>query len=173
MICRRCDRDLSESKFRSRTIRNRIYRLRVCFSCCMKKWDARLRLEFLREFGGRCSCCGESHPMFLTLEHIRGKVDKHCENATHMQIAKAKREGWDRTKYEALCWNCNMAKAMHGQCPHRTGVTAEIVYENLERQATSLSRRGFTPEERERGREARWAGKRAVDKVLSDIEKVS
>lgn len=176
MICRRCARDLPESRFRARDTGTRTYRLKVCSSCCVKKWDAKMRLEFLKAFGNKCSCCGETHPFFLTLEHINGAIDKHpAVTNSRCQYSKAKQEGWDRTKYEALCWNCNCAKGKYGQCPHRSGVTVEVAYEQLAKDAKNLAaqHRGFSLEEAARGRATRWAGKRNVDKVLSGIEKVS
>ena len=176
MICRRCERDLPPKRFRTRVLKGHSYTLKVCSSCCVKKWDARMRLEFLTVFDHKCSCCGETHPFFLTLEHIRGAIDKHhSKTSSRMQLIKAKSEGWDKTKYEALCWNCNCAKGLYGQCPHRSNVTAEVVYAQLRKDAKNLAaqHRGFTPEEALRGRTARWAGKRNVDKALRAIEKVS
>src|SRR5262245_20214343 len=34
-----------------------------------KRCNRRLRAEMILAFGGRCECCGESQPEFLTLDH--------------------------------------------------------------------------------------------------------
>jgi hypothetical protein len=142
---------------RHREVKERSYYDAACRQCAGKKQRAKLRLEFLKEFGGKCSCCGETHPLFLTLEHINGQ-DHKASKATHFQLQIAKREKWDKKKYECLCIACNWAKGIFGQCPHRSGVTPEQTYKSLERDArnvTESGHRSFTDAERLRGQQSR------------------
>ena len=110
----------------------------MCASCGSMRSYAKLVLEFLKAFSFKCSCCGEGHPHFLTLEHIKSVGYKKNKVKTHRaaQLRQAKRENWDRTKYECLCINCNFAKGVYGQCPHRSGVTKEQAIEVLETRAS-------------------------------------
>jgi hypothetical protein len=87
----------------------------MCNSCGAMRMHDRLRLEFLDEFGCKCSCCGETHPYFLTLEHIESQHYKKNKIKTYRaaEIRKAKREGWDRTKWDCLCIACNFAKGLY------------------------------------------------------------
>jgi hypothetical protein len=82
-----------------------------------------LRRLVLEAYGGRCVCCGETHPHFLSIDHKNGggKFDR---------IAHGCREGgvnWYRyllnehpAHVQILCHNCNMAKGHYGICPHQS-----------------------------------------------------
>jgi hypothetical protein len=85
--------------------------------------------------GGKCNCCGENHPCFLTLEHIIPVGHRKQTRQCLQLLRDARRENWDRTKYELLCLSCNAANSHFGQCPHRSGVTAEQELERLRRLA--------------------------------------
>lgn len=75
-------------------------------------------MEGLKEYGGKCACCGESKPEFLTLDHINGRGPE--EKTTGMGIWYwLKLKGWPKDNYQILCWNCNCAKGVYGQCPHK------------------------------------------------------
>mgnify|MGYP001584267129 FL=1 len=87
----------------------------------------RIRAEFLEAYGGRCSCCGESEPRFLTIEHLRGDGEIHRRSlgrgigrgrasAVYQDL---KRRGWPKDGYTIMCWNCNMARRFGRGCPHQ------------------------------------------------------
>ncbi|MBA7662760.1 hypothetical protein ES703_70793 [subsurface metagenome] len=75
-----------------------------------------------------CACCGESDIRFLSIDHINGNGNQHrkkigCtsgENFYRWLIREGMPEG-----YQVLCYNCNMARAFYGTCPHQLGVTNE------------------------------------------------
>lgn len=81
-----------------------------------------LRKTALALYGGKCACCGEVEPMFLSFDHIegRGKQDR---------IRRGCRESgpnWYRhliknrpDHIQILCHNCNLAKGFYGHCPHQ------------------------------------------------------
>jgi hypothetical protein len=148
-ICRKCDSELPVGRFRIRQgVRGQFYIDNICKACRGKAECARLRLEMLEALGWKCACCGESHPQLLTLEHINGqrgfygrrygRSENTRQSNTYVEIRKAKREGWDRTKWELLCMSCNHAKGHYGQCPHRTGVTREQVIEQLKQDSAGI-----------------------------------
>lgn len=91
-----------------------------CRTCRALVERLTLRAAILGAYGCKCACCGESHPYFLTLDHINndGNVDRETLK-DHQIYAKAKREGFPKDKYQLLCWNCNLAKAHYGKCPHQ------------------------------------------------------
>ena len=80
----------------------------------------RLRIEAIEAYGGRCRCCGESQPAFLTIDHINGGGRKHqlSLGGPSMMLRQLRREGWPTDLYQLLCMNCNMAKWTEGECPH-------------------------------------------------------
>lgn len=85
-------------------------------------------------YGGfKCVCCGETEPMFLTLDHINGGGTKHREELRNGQPAaggswlyrELRRAGFP-PGYQVLCFNCNCGRARNGGvCPHhsRSGKT--------------------------------------------------
>ena len=76
-----------------------------------------LTAEALRVLGDKCACpgCGVSEPAFLTIDHINGR--SKGTRRTQTAIREAKASGWDKTKFQTLCFNCNCAKSAHGFCP--------------------------------------------------------
>lgn len=148
-LCRKCGETKPVSKFRIRRgVHGGFHIENACSACRGKRECASLKLEMIRELGGKCACCGESHPQFLTLEHINGRVAFYgrkygkaahrIQSNTYVEIRKAKNSGWDRTQYELLCMNCNHARGHYGQCPHRAGITAEQVIASLEHTAKGI-----------------------------------
>ena len=49
------------------------------------------RIDNMAYGGYKCTCCGETEPKFLSIDH---------------------------TGYQILCHNCNMALGSYGYCPH-------------------------------------------------------
>jgi DNA repair exonuclease SbcCD ATPase subunit len=82
----------------------------------------RLRAEALAAYGNKCACCGETHPHFLSIDHINGggKKDRAahgCEEGGmnwYLHLAKNHPD-----HVQILCHNCNMAKGHYGVCPHQ------------------------------------------------------
>lgn len=70
----------------------------------------------------KCQCCGESEYKFLCIDHINndGAKDRK-DNETHASgyafYLRLKNSGYP-TNIQILCYNCNMAKGIHGKCPH-------------------------------------------------------
>jgi hypothetical protein len=82
------------------------------------KW-ARLRAEVIAGYGGRCACCGEEQPEFLTLDHVDGGgAAERRKHGPRVHLLAAKREGFP-DRFQVLCWNCNSARHLNdGVCPH-------------------------------------------------------
>lgn len=76
-----------------------------------------LREEMLMELGRECACCGDDTEPLLTLDHIA--MDGRRERPTKKALARARREGWPKTRYRVLCMSCNWGAARYGgRCPH-------------------------------------------------------
>lgn len=93
----------------------------------LKKYHKSYRLkkqaEVLRAYGNKCSCCGESNPAFLTLDHVAGggqRERRELGGGVMSIYHKAIRDGFPSC-YQILCFNCNCARAFRGDgiCPHR------------------------------------------------------
>lgn len=85
-----------------------------------KKRLVELRTQVYERYGLKCGCCGESEPLFLTIDHVEndGKTMRkvHGVGAYFYRWLLKHRP----TKgYQVLCMNCNFGKARNGgKCPH-------------------------------------------------------
>lgn len=93
-----------------------------------KRWRDKARRECLEHYGGTpptCACCGEAEQAFLVLDHINGGGNAERRTATHgrgagpLFYATLRKRGWP-PGYRVLCWNCNAATSIYGQCPHQS-----------------------------------------------------
>lgn len=67
-----------------------------------------------------CSCCGEGTNEFLTLDHINGR--KAMGHTRALSGPKLYRHLFTHNfppGFDVLCMNCNLAKGIYGQCPHK------------------------------------------------------
>lgn len=139
-ICIRCgvEKPLKKFKFSwgSKKRKNQ------CSSCTSRWYIAKFKLEFLEAFDFRCSCCGERNPYFLTLDHRNNDGAEHRRRASHVTIfAEARREKFDKSKWDCLCMNCNFAKGHYGECPHRQGKTPESIIAELQASGLRMGRK--------------------------------
>jgi hypothetical protein len=88
-----------------------------------RKYDERrlLRIEIFAAYGGpRCSCCGESESLFLTIDHIENNGADHRRKDKRNLYERLKQQGFP-PGFQVLCRNCNWGKhANGGVCPHLT-----------------------------------------------------
>ena len=83
----------------------------------------KLRLEVYVAYGGaRCSCCGETTLMFLTLDHANndGAQDRKIYGKAPDKLFRVLRDSGFPPGYQVLCYNCNCGRARNGgTCPHQ------------------------------------------------------
>lgn len=79
----------------------------------------------LRAYGGRCACCGEPEQAFLTVDHVNNDGKAHRRelgatggSGTPRLYTWAIKHNFPPS-LQLLCWNCNLAKAIYGACPHQ------------------------------------------------------
>jgi hypothetical protein len=72
-------------------------------------------------YGAFCSCCGETEPLFLTIDHVNDdapedrRAGKHGGTMRYLWIIK---QGFPDC-YRILCLNCNRGRWLNGGvCPH-------------------------------------------------------
>ena len=85
-------------------------------------WRWKLRLEMIAAYGGKCACCGEAEPAFLTIDHINedGAAKRSAGEQSGAALYRRLKElGWPTDEYQLLCMNCNFAKGHFGECPHK------------------------------------------------------
>lgn len=112
-MCRECDNERKRQWARDHPIEN----TRMAMA-----GYRRVRAAVISGYGGKCACCGESTPEFLTIDHIHGggQEDRKLPGKKggmglywwlHLH-------GYPTDDYRLLCYNCNFARGHHGKCPH-------------------------------------------------------
>lgn len=85
-----------------------------------------LRAEVFAAYGGnRCACCGETEPMFLTIDHVENDGAKMRREGVHSrggtQFYQWLRKNGFPPGFQVLCMNCNLGKHRNGGiCPHQS-----------------------------------------------------
>lgn len=75
-----------------------------------------LRPLALMRYGLSCACCDESEYTFLTIDHIvPGRPESGPPNRLYQWLYANGYPGG----FQTLCFNCNVAKGVKRQCPHR------------------------------------------------------
>lgn len=96
---------------------------RASRAAVQRRYNARIKLLTIEAYGGRCACCGEANPVFLTIDHANNDGAAHrgatraSGNALYQLL---KQEGWPKDRgLRVLCFNCNCGRAVNGGvCPH-------------------------------------------------------
>lgn len=88
----------------------------------------RLQYAAIMAYGGYvCSCCGETEPMFLSLDHVNNDGKQHRAKLGTLGGAKFYKGLRDRgypEGFTVLCMNCNQGRHRNGGvCPHKEGAT--------------------------------------------------
>lgn len=70
-----------------------------------------------------CSCCGDNHIEFLTLDHINndGAKERKSKGSSYHTITfyNSLIKNNFPNGYDVLCFNCNTSKGFYGMCPHK------------------------------------------------------
>ena len=139
--CIKCGILLSDDNWSLSRKRNEDY---VCKKCCnerakkwakkhpeqvkrlLKRFRTKLKLEVFSHYSNglpKCSCCGETHIDFLSIDHVEGNGNKHRQKI-HCK-AGLNFYKWLKTYnfpqgYQVLCMNCQFGKMQNnGFCPHK------------------------------------------------------
>ncbi len=75
--------------------------------------------QFFEMYGQVCSCCGESYKVFLTLDHVQGGGNYHRRDRGTVGVWKDAIKKYQPEVFQVLCFNCNNAKVIMGECPHK------------------------------------------------------
>lgn len=87
----------------------------------------KLRKEVFAAYGNKCSCCGETEPLFLTIDHVfndgaeerKKNFGSQAGTGVGNMYRLVKKKGFPKDRYALLCYNCNCGKARNkGVCPH-------------------------------------------------------
>lgn len=82
--------------------------------------------ELKEAYGGKCVCCGETEPVFLSLDHIGGHLGEAKKNepefkGNYGRLLRRwlKANNWPKEHYRLLCMNCQFGYMRGKTCPHQ------------------------------------------------------
>lgn len=81
----------------------------------------KIKMTIINGYGNKCVCCGESNPLFLTIDHINndGFKDRKSEGYNQDKFYNSIIADNFPTQYQLLCYNCNLCRGFYGQCYHK------------------------------------------------------
>jgi hypothetical protein len=91
-----------------------------------KRDQAICRTQVFEAYGGyKCNCCGESEPMFLSIDHIDNNGAEERKSGQYAGSGygfyRWLRKSGFPPGYQVLCMNCNTGKHKNGGvCPHQS-----------------------------------------------------
>jgi hypothetical protein len=116
-----------------------------------KKHNQKLRHDILVHYSGglpACSCCGEKHDEFLTIDHINGGGTDHRRMgikggyATYRWLIKNNFP----PGFQILCMNCNFAKGHNSDgCPHKKSAEPQRLNQSADNSSVSPSSSSSSP----------------------------
>ncbi len=88
----------------------------------IKQRRLKIKLETIEKMGNKCTCCGESEPEFLTIDHINGGGNIDRKKGSRMNG-----NSWRNVQLlgypkdlQLMCFNCNYSKYFgNGICWHK------------------------------------------------------
>jgi hypothetical protein len=125
-ICRECKIILNSENWGAHGKKYYTYICKLCSSKRRSNERLKIKLEIIKEYGGKCACCEESSYQFLTIDHINN------DGAEHRKTIKAsnfyswlKNNNYPKNNFQLLCFNCNCAKHIYGTCPHQSEIVED------------------------------------------------
>jgi hypothetical protein len=90
-----------------------------------KRLHAICRSQVFEAYGGyKCNCCGETEPMFLSIDHVDNNGAEERKSGLYagsgVGFYQWLRKSGFPPGYQVLCMNCNTGKHKNGGvCPHQ------------------------------------------------------
>jgi hypothetical protein len=124
-ICTICRRLRDKQKYENR---------REAIRWQQRNYEFSVKIKVIEAYGGKCTCCGETTPQFLTIDHINNDGAADRKQNGKKSGTKLYRwliqNGFPRDNYQLLCYNCNCSKGFFGYCPHNPPETIVRVTRN-------------------------------------------
>lgn len=99
-----------------------------CRACYALRDRIRAKLRFISMYGGKCACCGEDDPRFLSLDHIASDGSTHRKELADNQIMAQAITEYQPARFQILCYNCNCGRSANkGVCPHKDKTREEWI----------------------------------------------
>ena len=114
----------------------------LCKRCqaYQEQYGNELRDQVIAAYGGKCAFCSESHPAFLSVDHINndGAEHRRITGGGHRLYLWLRKNGFPREGFQLLCSNCNWRKHVGRQSSEKTHIM--IWHDNLRRETLTAYR---------------------------------
>lgn len=117
---------LPDVKAKAAVMHDRWYRRQGRLDCLRnrRRRGEQEKRAVIEAYGGKCACCGEARPEFLTIDHIYGDggAERKLINGGAFFYHHLRMLGYPKDRYQSLCFNCNFAAGHSfpfGICPHQ------------------------------------------------------
>lgn len=139
-ICTHCSRPAEPGKYQCTTCNISAAKSRAKYFAKPKnrnrrkytslQWRIKNKHKAIEAYGGKCNCCGETHPWFLTFHHVNHDGKKHRQaipGKGTMALVRWLRNNNYPSMIELLCANCHLAVTSKTSCPtgHRNFKASE------------------------------------------------
>lgn len=105
----------------------------VCKKCSesSRSRQQQWKQQVIDGYGGRCACCKEAKREFLSVDHVKGdgaklRRESGAKETSTSLYRKIVKLGFPKD-YQILCYNCNLALAFYGYCPHRPRIKRLVI----------------------------------------------
>lgn len=87
-----------------------------------RRYSAERLAIVLDHYGGKCACCGEANPGFLTIDHVNNDGwSRRKEHGLGISLYRWLIKNNFPEDFQVLCYNCNFGKNRNGGvCPHQS-----------------------------------------------------
>ena len=99
--------------------------LRAAEAAKTRRLQAKCKDDVFTAYGGyKCACCGETEPMFLSIDHVNNDGAHERKSGLYNGSGTAfyqwlRKNGYP-SGYQVLCMNCQVGKHKNGGvCPHQ------------------------------------------------------
>lgn len=101
------------------------------------RYYRKIRLKALLHYSNgmlQCACCGEDKIEFLAIDHIKNDGAEHRKKVGKTRAIFQWLQKHDYPPgFQVLCHNCNFAKSVHGECPHKQEMRGEYKVVDIEK----------------------------------------
>jgi len=114
-----------------------------------KRYSREWREIVIRHYGGKCACCGEDNPGFLTLDHTDNNgCQMRKVHGVGLRLYRWITKNNYPEIFQVLCYNCNCGRALNnGVCPHKTAQGRSNDYLEREYAASEWQRKRPEPKD--------------------------
>ena len=111
-----------------------------CLACAKARWARMTAVHgkrYLQErkarvfdkLGRACFCCGETRERLLSVDHLNDDGAKVRREKLYTDSwTEVEKNAYDPSRYAIACFNCNMARGIHGVCPHQEERAAAVTH---------------------------------------------